>query len=68
VIIARGIGELKNALRSAGGSVGFMIGEIDCDVLIAGDLKYHDAIKAKTLGIGVIDAGHYETERFLAKF
>jgi dinuclear metal center YbgI/SA1388 family protein len=49
------------------GSGGSMIGEIDCDVLIAGDLKYHDAIKAKTLGIGVIDAGHYETERFFGE-
>ncbi|MDR0747620.1 MAG: Nif3-like dinuclear metal center hexameric protein [Helicobacteraceae bacterium] len=49
------------------GSGGGLIGEIECDILITGDLKYHDAIKAKTLGIGVIDAGHYETERFLGK-
>jgi dinuclear metal center YbgI/SA1388 family protein len=49
------------------GSGGSMIGEIDCDILITGDLKYHDAIRAKALGIGVIDAGHYETERFFGE-
>ncbi|MDR0665751.1 MAG: Nif3-like dinuclear metal center hexameric protein [Helicobacteraceae bacterium] len=49
------------------GSGGGLIGEIECDILIAGDLKYHDAIKARTLGIGVIDAGHYETERFFGE-
>lgn len=33
-----------------------------CDCLITGDVKYHDAQKAIELGIGVIDAGHFETE------
>ncbi|MDR3163111.1 MAG: Nif3-like dinuclear metal center hexameric protein [Helicobacteraceae bacterium] len=46
------------------GSGGALIGEIECDILITGDLKYHDAIKAKTLGIGVIDVGHFESERY----
>ncbi|MDR1451133.1 MAG: Nif3-like dinuclear metal center hexameric protein, partial [Helicobacteraceae bacterium] len=49
------------------GSGGGMIGEIACDILITGDLKYHDAIRAKSLGVGVIDAGHYETERFFGE-
>ncbi|MDR2639257.1 MAG: Nif3-like dinuclear metal center hexameric protein [Helicobacteraceae bacterium] len=49
------------------GSGGAMIGEIDCDIVITGDLKYHDAIKARSLGIGAIDAGHYETERFFGE-
>lgn len=34
-----------------------------CDVLITGDLKYHEAQLARSLRISVIDAGHYETER-----
>ena len=33
-----------------------------CDVLITGDVKYHEAQDAIDLGISVIDAGHFETE------
>lgn len=32
------------------------------DVLITGDVKYHDAQNAINLGVAVIDAGHFETE------
>jgi len=32
------------------------------DVLVTGDLKYHDARDAEALGLNVIDAGHYGTE------
>ncbi len=32
------------------------------DVFITGDLKYHEAQQAKSLGISVIDAGHFATE------
>jgi len=35
------------------------------DVLITADLKYHTALNAKQLGIAVIDAGHYHTEKIL---
>lgn len=34
-----------------------------CDVLLTGDLKYHDAQLAKEAGLSVIDAGHYGTEK-----
>ncbi|GHV08749.1 GTP cyclohydrolase 1 type 2 [Campylobacterota bacterium] len=50
-------------IAGSGGSFAGETGAIDADALITGDLKYHDAIAAKTAGIGVIDAGHYETER-----
>lgn len=33
-----------------------------CDVLITGDVKYHEAREAEMLGIALIDAGHFETE------
>ena len=33
-----------------------------CDTFITGDLKYHQAIEAKEIGINVIDCGHYGTE------
>lgn len=33
-----------------------------CDVLVTGDVKYHEAQDAIDLGIAIIDAGHFETE------
>ncbi len=32
------------------------------DVLVTGDVKYHDARDAQDLGLAVIDAGHFPTE------
>lgn len=33
------------------------------DLYITGDVKYHDAMKAKDLGLTVFDMGHFGTER-----
>lgn len=38
-----------------------------CQVLITGDLRYHQALEAKQRGIAVIDAGHWGTERSFAE-
>jgi dinuclear metal center YbgI/SA1388 family protein len=35
------------------------------DVLVSGDIKYHEARQAEDLGIGLIDAGHFATERIM---
>lgn len=35
---------------------------LDCDVLITGDVKHHSALDALSLGINIIDAGHFFTE------
>lgn len=35
------------------------------EVLVTGDVKYHQAMTAKELGISLIDAGHNATERIL---
>lgn len=34
-----------------------------CELFITGDIKHHEAQKAETMGIAVIDAGHYGTEK-----
>lgn len=34
-----------------------------CDLMITGDVKYHDAQMAKELGINVLDIGHYASEK-----
>lgn len=33
------------------------------DVLVTGDVKYHEAREAETLGLALVDAGHFATER-----
>lgn len=33
------------------------------DVLVAGDVKYHDALDLAEAGIAVVDCGHFHTER-----
>jgi hypothetical protein len=35
------------------------------DVLVTGDIKYHDARQAEELGIALIDAGHFATESLM---
>lgn len=35
--------------------------------LITGDVKYHNAMEAKSLGISLIDVGHYESEKYFAE-
>jgi len=37
-----------------------------CNLLITGDVKYHDAQYAKEMGFCLIDAGHFHTEKFFA--
>lgn len=34
----------------------------DCDLFVTSDVKYHEAQKARELGINIIDMGHYATE------
>lgn len=49
-----------------GGSGGGLIATAarkGADVLITGDVGHHDALSARTLGISVIDAGHFYTEK-----
>jgi dinuclear metal center YbgI/SA1388 family protein len=63
------VGSLEKPIRSPGiivGSGGSYVRDAiynGCDVLITGDVKYHDAQLAKEAGISVIDAGHYGTEK-----
>lgn len=38
---------------------------LGADVLLTGDIKYHEALDAKALGIALIDAGHFSTENLV---
>ena len=37
-----------------------------CDLLLTGDLKYHEAKDAQAFGLKIIDAGHQQMERLMA--
>lgn len=42
--------------------------KMGCDLLVTGDVKYHDAQLALELGIQLIDAGHFDTEAFFVQW
>lgn len=46
------------------GSGASLMRQIDADCFLTGDIKYHDAMEAKTVGISMMDIGHYESEHF----
>lgn len=55
-------------LALCGGSGAFLIHEAareGADLLVTGDIKYHDAREAEALGLALIDAGHFATERLM---
>jgi dinuclear metal center YbgI/SA1388 family protein len=47
----------------SGGSLIPLAARLGAHVLVTGDLRHHEALEAKHLGIAVVDAGHFNTER-----
>lgn len=45
-----------------------LIKSIKADCFLTGDIKYHDAMEAKSINLSMIDIGHFESERFLQIF
>ena len=44
-----------------------LIDEVEADCFLTGDIKYHDAMKAMSEDLMMIDIGHYESEKFFAE-
>ena len=44
-----------------------LMDEVEADCFLTGDIKYHDAMKAKSQNLMLIDIGHYESEKFFAE-
>ncbi len=67
-------GELNREISRVavvGGAGASLINKIitqQIDLLITGDLKYHEAQEANKWGIAVIDAGHLETEQIISPY
>jgi dinuclear metal center YbgI/SA1388 family protein len=58
--------QMVTRVAVCGGSGGDLIPAMDIcdlDVLVTGDIAYHDAMAAIEMGLSLIDAGHRETER-----
>jgi len=41
-----------------------LIDEVNADCFLTGDIKYHDAMKAMSQNLMMVDIGHYESEKF----
>jgi len=44
-----------------------LIPEINADCFLTGDIKYHDAMEAKSINLSLIDIGHFESECFFSE-
>ena len=44
-----------------------LMDEVDADCFLTGDIKYHDAMKALSENLMMVEIGHYESERFFAE-
>lgn len=48
----------------SGGSLLEQVNNKDADLYITGDINYHTALRAKELGLNVLDVEHFDTEKF----
>ena len=61
--------KIKKVALCGGSAAGYMLAAkaAGADAYVTGDVKYHDAQLAEELGILVIDAGHFATERAIVE-
>lgn len=58
----------KIAVVTGNGSEFFQLAKSKgCDILITGDLKYHQAMDALDMGMALLDFGHYGTEHIFSE-
>jgi len=51
----------------AGGSLLEQVSRKNVDLYITGDITYHAALRAKELGLNVLDIEHFDTEKFFGE-
>lgn len=70
----RVVGNLTKPIKKVaviGGSGASLISKVirqNADVLVTGDVKYHEARDAESLGLAIIDAGHQGTEEIMVNW
>ena len=57
---------VKTAALTTGSGCSLMR-SLEADCFLTGDVKYHDAMEAKSINLSLIDIGHYESEHFFAQ-
>jgi dinuclear metal center YbgI/SA1388 family protein len=58
----RKIGRIA-VVGGAGGAMVSMASKKGADLLLTGDVRHHEALEAKGLGLALMDAGHFHTEK-----
>jgi len=58
--------EQINGIALTTGSGSSMMDSCQKDCFLTGDIKYHDAIKAQSQNLMLVDIGHFESEQFFA--
>ena len=56
-----------NSIALTTGAGASLIDEVEADCFLTGDIKYHDAMKAMSEDLMMVDIGHYESEKFFAE-
>ncbi len=59
--------EIIRSIALTTGSGASLIDKIDADCFLTGDIKYHDAMKALSEDLMMVDIGHYESECFFGE-
>ena len=65
----RVVGKKENikSIALCTGAGASLMDEVEADCFLTGDIKYHDAMKAMSEDLMMIDIGHYESEKFFAQ-
>ncbi len=56
-----------NSIALTTGAGASLMDEVNADCFLTGDIKYHDAMKAMSQNLMMVDIGHYESEQFFAE-
>ncbi|MEA2100006.1 MAG: Nif3-like dinuclear metal center hexameric protein [Campylobacterota bacterium] len=59
--------DFVNIVALTTGSGCSLIKDVKADCFITGDIKYHDAMEARSINLSLIDIGHFESEHFFAQ-
>ena len=59
--------EVIHSIALTTGAGASLMDEVKADCFLTGDIKYHDAMKAMSEDLMMVDIGHYESERFFAE-
>jgi putative NIF3 family GTP cyclohydrolase 1 type 2 len=57
--------EVRSVALTTGAGASLM-DDVRADLFLTGDIKFHDAMKARSLGLMLADIGHFESEKYFA--